>query len=101
MNIRRTRPYLADRLRYALLAQTFSAGVSKADFESDIEKQLAILRALEVIGEAAKNIPSGVRELSPATPWRRISGMRDKLFTNISASISTRSGLSFKMGFPL
>jgi uncharacterized protein with HEPN domain len=66
-------------LRYAELARTFSEGLSKAEFESNVEKQLAVIRALEVIGEAAKGVPADVRELSPATPWRRIAGMRDKL----------------------
>lgn len=66
-------------LRYAELARSFSDGVSRDEFEENIEKQLAIVRTLEVIGEAAKNVPAEVRELSPTTPWRRIAGMRDKL----------------------
>ena len=76
---RRTSLYLADILRYAELALSFSEGVTREQFENNVEKQLAVLRALEVIGEAAKNIPAEIRAFSPATPWRRIAGMRDKL----------------------
>ena len=79
MNILRTRLYVVDILRYAEFARSFSEGVSRIEFESNFEKQFAVIRALEVIGEAAKNVPSEVRDLSPATPWRRIAGMRDKL----------------------
>ena len=66
-------------LRYAELARSFSEGLSKEEFEANVEKQFALVRTLEVIGEAAKSVPMEVRELSPATPWRRIAGMRDKL----------------------
>lgn len=37
------------------------------------------IRALEVIGEAAKSIPASLRRRYPETPWKDIAGMRDKL----------------------
>ena len=39
----------------------------------------AVLRNLEVLGEAAKQIPPAVRERHPQLPWRRIAGLRDVL----------------------
>jgi uncharacterized protein with HEPN domain len=39
----------------------------------------AVIRALEVVGEAAKKIPADVRERYPDVPWREMSGLRDKL----------------------
>jgi uncharacterized protein with HEPN domain len=71
--------HLQDMLRYARDAQDFAAGVSESDFEANLEKQYAIVRAIEVIGEAAKNIPGDVRLLAPDIPWKQISAMRDKL----------------------
>jgi uncharacterized protein with HEPN domain len=37
------------------------------------------LRALEVIGEAAKSVPESIRSKEPDIPWKQIAGMRDKL----------------------
>lgn len=39
----------------------------------------AIVRALEVIGEAAKRVPTEYRTRHPELPWREMAGMRDKL----------------------
>lgn len=41
--------------------------------------QDAVIRRLEIIGEAVKNIPTNVRNREPDVPWRQISGMRDIL----------------------
>ena len=37
------------------------------------------MRAIEVIGEAAKNIPDSIRSKYPAVPWKEMAGMRDKV----------------------
>lgn len=39
----------------------------------------AVVRALEIVGEAAKRIPQEVRDANPDVPWRAMSGIRDKL----------------------
>ncbi len=41
--------------------------------------QDAVIRQLEIIGEAAKRVPSGTRDRAAEIPWRRIAGMRDVL----------------------
>ena len=41
--------------------------------------QDGVIRNLEVIGEATKNLSSELREANPAIPWRQIAGMRDVL----------------------
>jgi uncharacterized protein with HEPN domain len=45
----------------------------------DATLKRALIRSLEIIGEAAKQIPDGIREKSPSVPWRNIAGLRDKL----------------------
>jgi uncharacterized protein with HEPN domain len=39
----------------------------------------AVVRALEIIGEAARRIPQGMRDKNPEVPWRAMAGIRDKL----------------------
>ncbi|MBI2917088.1 MAG: DUF86 domain-containing protein [Chloroflexi bacterium] len=49
------------------------------DFAGDDKTSFAVFRALEVIGEAAKQVPAPVRRRHPDVPWRRMAGMRDRL----------------------
>jgi len=59
--------------------EQFVKGVSKDKFEKDIEKQHAVIRAIEIIGEAVKNISPAFRKRYPKVPWAKIAGMRDRL----------------------
>jgi len=59
--------------------ETYTAQMSKADFLGSPQVQDAVMRRLEIIGEATKNIPAKFREKHPDIPWREISGMRDIL----------------------
>jgi len=53
--------------------------VSYEAFLADEQKQDAIIRKIEVSGQAAKNLSFELREEYPDVPWRGITGMRDKL----------------------
>lgn len=53
--------------------------MSFEDFSKDEKTQYALIRAIEVIGEASKKIPSEIKDISKDIPWREISGMRDLL----------------------
>ncbi len=59
--------------------ESFSKGLTKEKFISNKLKQNAIIRSLEVIGEATKNIPDSFRGKYPDIPWRKIAGFRDIL----------------------
>ena len=48
-------------------------------FRTNREKQNAVIREYEIIGEAMKNIPAGFRKKYPQVPWARAMGMRNKL----------------------
>ena len=59
--------------------EDFSKGLNKEKFSKDRLRQSAIIRQLEIIGEAVKNIPNHFRDRYPNIPWRKISGVRDVL----------------------
>jgi uncharacterized protein with HEPN domain len=71
--------YLSDMRDAIHAAREFSQGVSFEEFRDNREKQFAIIHALAIIGEAAKQVPVSVREEYPDIPWRDIAGMRDRL----------------------
>ena len=49
------------------------------EFSRDTQKQDAVIRRLEIIGEAVKSLPAEVRDRNPEVPWREIAGARDIL----------------------
>ena len=57
----------------------FMKNVGKDGFFKDKEKQSAVIRQIEIIGEAAKNLPDSFKKKYPQIPWQKISGARDKL----------------------
>lgn len=57
----------------------FVQGISEQEFFRNKEKQYAVLRALEIIGEASKNLSREMKDENSAIDWRNIAGMRDKL----------------------
>jgi uncharacterized protein with HEPN domain len=70
---------LRDMLDAADKAERFLAGVSFAEFTANDEKIFAVVRALEIIGEAVKHVPRTVRERYPDVPWRDAAAMRNRL----------------------
>lgn len=71
--------YLADMLEAMAKARQFVEGMSFQQFSTDDKTVYAVIRAIEVIGEASKRIPAEVRAQRKEIPWREIAGMRDKL----------------------
>ena len=59
--------------------EEFTKRISKADFISSIKTQDAVIRRLEIIGEATKNLPTNFKEKYTTVPWNEITRMRDKL----------------------
>ncbi len=76
-------PTDADRFRHMLdaarLASNFARGRQRTDLDSDVMFQFALIRAVEIIGEAASRLPEPTRVAYPEVPWAAIIGMRNRL----------------------
>ena len=70
---------LLDMLLAARDARAFVAGMDEAGFRLSRLHQNAVIRSLEVIGEAADNVSPGFQTAHPEIPWREITGMRHRL----------------------
>ena len=79
MSEREWRFDIDDMLHFAEKVQAYSAGLDQTQFENDELKYDAIVRNLELIGEAATHVPNGVREDSPTIPWRQLIATRNRL----------------------
>jgi uncharacterized protein with HEPN domain len=71
--------FIEDILNSIKNIEEFSKNLNKNKFSKDILRQSAIIRQLEIIGEAVKNIPSSFREKYPKIAWKDIAGFRDIL----------------------
>lgn len=71
--------YLEDILAAIDAVAEFIEGMAYEDFENDRKTAFAVVRAMEIVGEAAKAIPVAVRQRFPDVPWRQMARMRDKL----------------------
>ncbi|MCX5797883.1 MAG: DUF86 domain-containing protein [Elusimicrobia bacterium] len=71
--------YLADILEAVGSIRRYTKGYSLQRLSRDRKTLDAVVRNLEVIGEAAKNIPSGVRQKHPEVEWKKMAGLRDIL----------------------
>ena len=60
-------------------AVKFVEGIEYDDFVKDRKTVYAVTRAVEIIGEAVKKIPTRVKNRYPKVPWKKMAGMRDKL----------------------
>lgn len=82
--------FLEDIRSAALKAREFVSGLTYDSFATDEKTVFAVVRALEIVGEAAKRIPQEVRDANPDVPWRAMSGIRDKLihdYTSVNLEI--------------
>ena len=71
--------YVADIEEAARHIDQFLSHMTWAQFVQDQKTIYAVVRAFEIIGEAAKKVPPSVRKRHPKVPWKQMAGMRDKL----------------------
>ncbi len=71
--------YLNDILEAIDDIQSFTEHMSFKGLESDKKTLYAVIRCLEILGEAVKKIPKNIKEKYPNIPWKDMAGMRDVL----------------------
>jgi uncharacterized protein with HEPN domain len=71
--------YLKDILDALEKIENFTIGQDFESFVKDDKTTFAVIRALEIIGEAARKIPKSIRTRYANIPWQDMAGMRDKL----------------------
>lgn len=76
---KRTRDFLFDIEEAIGRILTYSAGMSWETYLLDMKTQDAVVRNLEIIGEATKRLPDEYRAKNSDIPWREIAGTRDRL----------------------
>jgi len=75
--MQRDREYLVDILEAAKIALDYVSDKSKTEFLNDLQCQDAVIRRLEIIGEAARRISDETRAAHPDLPWSEMVSMRN------------------------
>lgn len=76
---RKVKLFLSDIIENMKMAEDLTSGIEYQSFISDKARHYAVLRCVEIIGEAAKHISEEIRSTSPTIPWKEMAGMRDKV----------------------
>ncbi len=71
--------YLEDILEATRKARRYARGMSAKKLAKDAKTLDAVIRNLEIIGEAVKNVPDEIRSKYPDADWKKIAGLRDIL----------------------
>lgn len=71
--------YLTDIHETMAKIPNFVAGMTHEQFVADEKTIFAVIRAIEIIGEATKKVPPPVRNRHPEILWKRMAGMRDRV----------------------
>jgi len=68
--------HIAEAVRRTI---SYTEKMTYDEFLEDIKTQDAVIRNIEIIGEATKNLSGDMRDNYPEIPWKGLAGMRDKL----------------------
>ena len=79
MSRRKDEHLLDDVIESITRIQNYTQGINYQGFREDIKTQDAVMRNIEIIGEAVRNLSSDLKDNNPTVPWKEISGTRDKL----------------------
>jgi uncharacterized protein with HEPN domain len=93
--------YVEDILKAMDDVLKFVKDTNYATFSEDTKTNYAVIRALEIIGEATKNIPAALKSCYPEVPWKEMAGMRDKVIHAYSIVDLKRVWSTVKQDIPV
>jgi uncharacterized protein with HEPN domain len=76
---REWRFYIEDMIAFCERVESFTHGITRADFIADPMRYDATVRNIELIGEAATHVPDAVRLANASIPWRMVIATRNQL----------------------
>jgi uncharacterized protein with HEPN domain len=79
MSSRTDAAFIEDMREAARRGVSYVAGLTYEVFLADTRTQDAVVRNIEIVGEAAKNVSESGRSAYPTVAWRQVTGMRDRL----------------------
>jgi uncharacterized protein with HEPN domain len=100
-NQRKSADYIDDILNEIKKVNIFIGEMTFDQFVKEEKTAYAVIRAIEIIGEASKKIPDDIKHKQPGLPWREISGMRDKLIHDYFGINLTIVWKTIKEDFPI
>ena len=93
--------YLKDMLENIEKVNYFIENLTYEDFKADERTNFAVIRCLEIVGEASKSIPKEIKSKYNDIPWKDIAGLRDKIVHGYSEINLFRVWLVVKEDFPI
>jgi len=79
MSKRSDKVLLGDILDAVTQIETYTDGMTESDFSQDRKTQDAVVRNLEIIGEASNRLPEDFRLHHPDIPWQLVRGLRNRI----------------------
>lgn len=79
MRLNRDLTYIGDMLDAIRRIETYTAGVKKKEFIEHLMMQDAVMRQIEIIGEASNSVSDEFQEKHPEFPWFQMRGIRNKI----------------------